>query len=252
MIGIFILAYRVGHRVYDVVSQLPQDIIDSVDEIIVIDNASPDDTTAWAEKAVALRGGKFTLIRNPRNLGYGGSHKVAFDYFQKKGLRYAVLFHGDGQGDIDALRSLINEAKKNEWDFVIGSRFKDPARLSKGYSFARKLGNYFFVWLQKWISGLPISDPGSGEVAYSLEFLKKIPYHRLTDTFHFTPQLLLYSSKFPLRILEIPISWGEVETSSANIFHHAWNMLKMLLAFRLQGIQLAPETKPFELTQANR
>src|SRR3989338_6460110 len=128
MIGIFILCYRVGHRIFDVVSQLPEDIVDSVDEVVVIDNCSSDDTASWARKAVRQRGGKFSLLENHHNYGYGGSHKVAFDYFTQKGMHYAILFHGDWQGDIDALRALISKAREGQWDFVIGSRFKDRSK----------------------------------------------------------------------------------------------------------------------------
>lgn len=216
---------------------LPESVINSVDEIIVIDNGSDDDTAVWAERAIQKRcDPKFALLRNPRNYGYGGSHKVAFDYFLSRRMDYAILYHGDGQGDSEALKELIRMAQENRWDFVIGSRFKDIARLSGRYSLGRRWGNLFFVWLQKIVSGLNITDPGSGEVAYSLNFIKRhIPYRQLTDSFHFTPQLLLHASRRKVSITEIPISWGEVETSSANIYRHAWNMLKMLVRFRLSG-----------------
>lgn len=236
-LGLFILAYQVETKIHGVLAELPRDVYEALDDIVVIDNHSTDSTLARARAAVAELGlSKVRVISNPQNLGYGGSHKVAFDTLRASGMDYAILFHGDGQGDAGALRQAISLCRDGQWDFVIGSRFVDPSRLSRSYSLSRKLGNRFFISLQRLVSGMRITDPGSGEIAYSLRFLERVPYHRLTNSFHFTPQLLLYCGQWPFRFIEFPVSWGEAEVSSVNVWRHGWKMLKMLLGYRLRGL----------------
>lgn len=250
-IGIFILCYRVESKIYDVLSSIPTDVYERTDIIAVIDNDSSDQTIARAKQAVLdHRLSKVRILKNNRNYGYGGSHKVAFDFLKQCGMDYGILLHGDGQGDLQALRELIRHCDEDQYQFVIGSRFMETKRLDQRYSKLRVFANFFFVGLQAVISGNRITDPGSGEVAYDLRFLaqSKIPYHQLTDQFHFTPQLLLYCSKMPIRFKEFPLHWGEVEISSVNIWEHGWNMLKMLLEYRLRGIELtqAKSAKDYE------
>jgi len=240
-IGIFILCYNVEKSISKVLLTIPPAVYEAADVIIMIDNQSSDRTIEAAKEAISEKHlTKIKILKNIRNFGYGGSHKVAFDYLISKKMDYAVLLHGDGQGDQEVLAQLINCARESAYDFVIGSRFLNPDKLDPKYSRLRVLANYFFVGLQRVLTGQNITDPGSGEMAYSLKFLKTVPYHQLTDAFHFTPQLLLYCSRRPIKFKEFPLRWGESETSSVNIWKHGWNLLKMLVAYRIKGVPLAP------------
>lgn len=237
-IGMFVLCYDVESCVRETLLSIPRPVYDRLDTILVIDNHSHDRTVEIVKATIAEAGlSKLTVIENERNYGYGGSHKIAFDVLRETGMDYAVLVHGDGQGDPEALHELVQYCEENRYDFIIGSRFLGTARLADRYPLLRRLGNHVLVCLQAWISGMNISDPGSGEVAYSLPFLAGVPYHRLTDQFHFTPQLLLFCSRMPMTCKEFPIRWGEVRVSSVNMWRHGWNMLRMLLAYRLKGIE---------------
>ena len=235
-IGLFILCYNIETQIRGTLRAIPPAVYDRADAVLLIDNHSTDRTVAVSREAIGKFGlTKIEVIENPRNLGYGGSHKVAFDALIRAGMDYALLYHGDGQGDPEALAQLIQWCEKRRYDFIIGSRFLSPGGLSAEYPWSRRLANLVLVSLQSWVSGMRITDPGSGQVAYSLQLLRSVPYHDLTDEFHFTPQLLLWCSRRPVVCKEIPVAWGSVLVSSVNVWRHGWSMLRLLAGHRLKS-----------------
>lgn len=245
LIGVFILAYNVERQIEGVLTSIPRDVYERLSCILVIDNQSRDDTVAVASRALRKHQlSKVKILRNCRNYGYGGSHKVAFHHLKALGMDYALLLHGDGQGDPEALRQLIQGCDENNFDFVIGSRFLDPALLDRKYSRLRVWGNQALILLQQGLSGTRVTDPGSGEMAYRLGYLDDMPYFGLTDLFHFTPQLLLCATRRGFRFREFPLRWKETEVSSVNIWAHGWQMLKMLLGYRFRGLPVDTKKSP--------
>ena len=106
---VFIPAYNCEKQVPRVLEQLldPR-VADFVTECIVVNNRATDGTEdavrGWmtAHPAAPVR-----LLRNDKNYGLGGSHKVAFGYAAAHGFDYVVVLHGDDQGDIRDLLPLI-------------------------------------------------------------------------------------------------------------------------------------------------
>ena len=243
--GIFVTAYNVEKQIVrKVLSKIPTSVVTGVERVVVVDNCSQDETV---ERVCAFRkdtdsGDKFLILRNRQNYGYGGSHKVAFRYFLENGYDYAILLHGDGQGDPAYLEKFLAMIEEQRYDFIIGSRFMKGSDLS-GYSRIRTTANYFFVFLQKIVSGLTVTDPGSGYIAYNLNVIRSLPYERLTDYFCFDPCLFLMVSKRKPRICEFPINWGEVETSNVNIFEYGLKLLLVLLRYRFAGLPLQDARK---------
>ena len=251
-IAVFVTCYNVEAQIVDkVLARIPSEAMTEVDEFVVIDNCSSDQTV---QKVLQFRDSrpdmatKLKVIANAKNYGYGGSHKVAFNYLQERAFDWGILLHGDGQGSPNDLPQFIRQIKTSNYDFIIGSRFLDMS-LSRDYSLLRKIANKFFIYLQKMVSGVYISDPGSGYIAYNMAFLRDVPYWRLPSYAYYDPCLFLYVSRMRARIHEFPIVWGEVETSSVNMWEYGMRLLWVLLRFRVKGLALE-SSRPTDYTYA--
>jgi glycosyltransferase involved in cell wall biosynthesis len=245
-IGVFVTSYNVEkYIVGQVLSRIPESVFQKVTGLIVVDNCSTDKTLEEVERFrhSSKWGEKVKILKNHNNYGYGGSHKVAFDYFLKHDFDYCILLHGDGQGDPHYLLQFISEIEAKKPDIVIGSRFMKESDRSD-YSLLRTVVNFFFIYLQGFISGLKISDPGSGFLAYNLKSISTLPYKDITSYFSYDPCLFLLISRFKkdAKIIEFPISWGEVESSSVNIIEYGCRLLWTLIKFRVNWKTVLEET----------
>ena len=96
---------------------------DNVEEIAVFDDASQDATYELAMGIKTLRElPKLTVLKHPKNLGYGGNQKAGYRYFIEKGFDVVVLLHGDGQYAPEILSHLYHPIVAGEADAVFGSR----------------------------------------------------------------------------------------------------------------------------------
>ena len=89
-------------------------------EVVVVDDASRDDTAAIAEAHGA------TVLRLPFNVGIGGAVQTGFRYALENGYERAVRLDGDGQHDASQIPRILAPIEAGEADLVIGSRFVDP------------------------------------------------------------------------------------------------------------------------------
>ena len=214
---IFIPVYNCEKQVTRVLEQLLDPKVAAfAAECIVVNNRSTDGTEdavrGWmaAHPAAPVR-----LIRNDRNYGLGGSHKVAFGYAAAHGFDYVVVLHGDDQGDIRDLLPLIESGTYKKYDCCLGSRFMKGSRI-KGYSTLRVVGNHGFNWLFSAVAGRKITDLGSGLNLYAVEPLKNEYYKKFPDTLYFNDCMILALCRLNQKIHFFPISWREEDQVSNN------------------------------------
>src|SRR3990167_11308434 len=126
-----ILAYNCGHLLENTYRRIPSG---SVDRIILVDDASTDNTLE-----VARRLGIESYTHE--HLGYGGNVKYSIRKGIELGADYIIDLHGDGQYDPGAIPQALAKAREG-YDFVLGSRFVDRSQpLRDGMSWARYLAN---------------------------------------------------------------------------------------------------------------
>ena len=87
--------------------------------VLVVDDASGDDTAALARSA-----GAYTAV-HPLNLGQGAALQTGFDAALARGARYVVTFDADGQHDPADAAAMVDRARREDLAFVLGSRFLD-------------------------------------------------------------------------------------------------------------------------------
>ncbi len=194
-------------------------------EVILVDNGSTDGTAEAAAKAVELTDVPAKVLENHANYGLGGSHKVAFDYALANGFDYAVVLHGDDQGDIRDLVPLLEEGRHRKLDSLLGSRFSKGSRLVN-YSGFRIFGNHVFNAFMSLCCGRRVYDLGAGLNIYSTEYLSNGFYRYFPNDLSYNVFLLLYGVYSKSRFEFFPLSWREEDqVSNAKLFKQSRTML---------------------------
>ncbi len=159
-------AYQCAPQIARVIEEISQDhqLLNLVDQIVIIDNQSTDDTIAVACQTITTLNlsAKFKIISNLNNYGLGGSHKVAFNLANKENYDYVAILHGDNQAETVELKSLIFRGVRSpDLSAILGARFCRKSHLI-GYSKLRIFGNLFLNILYSLVTFRITKDLGSG------------------------------------------------------------------------------------------
>lgn len=233
---LFIPMYNCEKQIKRVLNQLDNSIIKYIDEVIVVNNLSTDDgelvVQEFLKKAKNIT---VSLLRNKENYGLGGSHKVAFKYAVENDFDYIIVLHGDDQGNIHDIKSILKNGEYTKYDAYLGSRFMKRSSLL-GYSSFRTFGNKIYNFIFSICLRKKICDLGSGLNIYKVESLKENYYHRFPDNLTFNCYMLLASKYYKHNIDFFPISWREDDQVS--------NVKMMNQAFKTLGLVLKYVIKP--------
>jgi glycosyltransferase involved in cell wall biosynthesis len=173
-----------------VVSDFRRELPDA--QVVVVDNASRDDTAAIA----AAHGA--TVLRERRR---GKGHAVR-RAFRMVDADVYLLVDGDGTYPPGAARSLVQPILDDEADVVIGGRL-DPASKSH-FRPLNRLGNRLFLATVNSIFRARISDLLTGYRAMSREFVKRSPV--LSSGFELETELTILALERDFRTIEIPVT----------------------------------------------
>ena len=198
-------------------------------EILVNDDSSKDDTLKIIKsiKDNFNEKGKFTILSNPKNLGYGGNQKIGYFYSIKNNYDYVALLHGDGQYAPEVLGDLLETLKKNKSQAVFGSRMISKfGALKGGMPLYKFFGNKILTFLQNKILKSNLSEFHSGYRLYDVRALKKIPFHLNSNDFSFDTEIIiqLLISNQKISEISIPTYYGE-EISYVNGLHYAYRII---------------------------
>ena len=136
-----------------------------VDQVIVTNDGSHDDTAKIAEAAGAL------VINHDRNIGYGEAVKSCFKAAKVNGADILVTLDGDGQHNPDEIPKVVALILNNSADVVIGSRFLSNQTNMPRY---RRFGIKLITFLFNFGSKVKVQDAQSGFRAYSNQALNTI------------------------------------------------------------------------------
>jgi 2-polyprenyl-3-methyl-5-hydroxy-6-metoxy-1,4-benzoquinol methylase len=201
-------AYRAEETLAKTVADIPHGV---ADELILVDDASPDNTAA---RARAL--GIDVVVTHPQNRGYGGNQKTCYTHALERGADVVVLLHPDYQYDPKAVSPLLAPILTQQADMSFGSRFAglgDP--LAGGMPLYRFVGNRMTTILENVLLGSRFTDLHSGLRAYSRECLLSLPFLRYSNGFSFDSQMLVDAVTSGLRVVEVPISTRYTKESSS-------------------------------------
>jgi glycosyltransferase involved in cell wall biosynthesis len=188
-------AYNAARTLERTVAEVPREI---VDDIILTDDMSSDDTVEVARKL------GIQTISHDRNRGYGGNQKTCYSQALRMGADVVVMLHPDGQYDPAIIPNLCRVIENGEADIVLGSRWLgiDPAKA--GMPWWKRIGNRFLTSVENRVLGLRLSEYHTGYRAYSRRFLEAIPFLENSNDFVFDTQVLIQAAAFRFRIGEVP------------------------------------------------
>ncbi|NEX19340.1 glycosyltransferase [Thiorhodococcus mannitoliphagus] len=180
--------------------------------VIVIDDASTDDTAKIAEDAGS------EVIRLPLQLGAWGAIQTGFRYAIWQGYDLAITLDGDGQHDSRFLAQLLAPIAAKEADVVIGAH---PARASK----ARKWAWSYF----RWLTGLRLEDITSGFRAYNLASMVLLASREATLLDYQDVGVLLILHRNKLRTREVDVAMTPRTQGASRVFDSWWTVGKYML-----------------------
>lgn len=250
-IGILIVAYNAVTTLVKVLQRIPPPVWENVAEVVVFDDASQDSTYELALGYKAVAGNtKFHVLKNEKNLGYGGNQKAGYQYFMERGFDVVVLLHGDGQYAPEVLAHLYHPIVTGEADAVFGSRMLGDygGPLRGGMPFYKYLGNRILTTFENFSLGMHLSEFHSGYRAYSLHALRQIDFSRMTDDFHFDTEIIIKLNHQGLRISEVPIpTYYGGEICYVNGMKYAKNVAKAVYRYQrtCQSVECFPEFQEY-------
>jgi glycosyltransferase involved in cell wall biosynthesis len=175
-------AYNAGKTLEDTYKEIPFDI---VDDVIVVDDASVDNTVEVAQR-IGIR----HVICHEENKGYGGNQKTCYDTALKLGADIVIMLHPDYQYTPKLIPSMAYIIANGLYPVVLGSRILGKGARKGGMPFYKYFFNRFLTFSQNMLVNEKISEYHTGYRAFSREVLEKINYHANSDDFVFDNQML--------------------------------------------------------------
>ena len=201
-----------------------------VDQVVVVDDGSTDETSQLAEESGA------TVVRHDTNKGYGEAIRSCFQAAQENGADVLVTLDGDGQHDPEELPEVLEPVVSGEADLVIGSRFLGKHTNVPRY---RKFGIDVITFLYNIGSQVKVSDAQSGFRAYGREALDGLS---LKDRgMGISVEVLVKARRQGYRIKEVPITCTYHDAgSSLNPVRHGVGVALTVVKHRLQSTWIKP------------
>ena len=189
-------AYHAGRTLAATWRDLPHDI---VDEVIVVDDSSHDDTVAVA-RSLGL-----DVIMHPRNVGYGGNQKTCYAEALVRGAEIIVMVHPDYQYDPRMVTAMAAMIASGVYDLVLGSRMVGGGALDGGMPLWKYVANRALTSFQNVVLRAHLSEYHTGYRAYSRAFLDRLPWQSNSDDYVFDNQILAQAIVGGFRIGEVSV-----------------------------------------------
>lgn len=204
-----VIAVLPAYNAAQTLERTVQDISrEAVDEIILVDDGSADETVRIAKKL------ELSVFRHPRTLGYGANQKTCYDKALERGADIVVMVHPDYQYDPRIIPALIEPIRRGDADAVFGSRMMKGGALEGGMPLWKHNANILLTAFANVVLGTYLTEYHSGFRAYSARALRQIRYRANADGFVFDTEIIVQLLLNRFRIEEIPIRTRYFEEAS--------------------------------------
>ncbi len=202
-------AYNAALTLEKTLAEVPMDL---VDEVILCDDASKDDTVALAKKL-----GVNHIIVHETNKGYGGNQKSLYNKALEIGADIVIMLHPDYQYTPKLIPSMVNIIGDELYEVVLGSRILGKGALKGGMPLYKYIANRFLTFTQNVLVSYKLSEYHTGYRSFSRNVLESINYNENSDDFVFDNQMLsqIIYNGFDIAEVTCPTKYFE-EASSIN------------------------------------
>lgn len=221
-------AYNAEKTLEKTLNDIPRD---RIDDIILTDDASQDNTVELARK-LGLR-----VFVHKKNKGYGGNQKTCYREALKIGADVMIMIHPDHQYDPTVIPQLLEPLLQGECDAVFGSRMLGGRPLEGGMPKWKYLANIFLTAVENAVFYMYLTEYHSGLRAYSRKYLETVKFEMNSDDFVFDSEIIAQGVIHNMRIREIPIETRYFPEASRIGFWksiiYGLSILKTLIKYKL-------------------
>ncbi len=202
-------AYNAERTLQKTYGEIPFDI---VDEVILCDDASKDDTAGLAGKL-----GIHHIIIHPENKGYGANQKSLYNKALDLGADIIIMLHPDYQYTPLLIPSMVNIIGDGLYPVVLASRILGKGALKGGMPLYKYIANRFLTMVQNLLVNYKLSEYHTGYRAFDREILQSINFNDNSDDFIFDNEMLsqIIYKGFDIGEVTCPTKYFE-EASSIN------------------------------------
>lgn len=202
-------AYRASLTLERTYKEIPFDI---VDEVILVDDYSPDNTAEVA-KSIGIQ----HVIRHDVNKGYGGNQKTCYTKALEIGADIVVMVHPDYQYTPKLIRAMVSIIGEDLYPVVFGSRILGKGALKGGMPLYKYIANRFLTLTQNILMSQKLSEYHTGYRAFSREVLQAVPFKKCDDDFIFDNEMIaqIFAKGYEIAEVTCPTKYFD-EASSIN------------------------------------
>jgi glycosyltransferase involved in cell wall biosynthesis len=228
-------AYNAELTLEKTYNEIPHDI---VDEIVLVDDASKDNTIKEAQRLNIRH-----ILKHESNKGYGGNQKSCYNKALELGADIVIMLHPDYQYTPLLIPSMAYLIANDVYKVVLGSRILGKGALKGGMPIYKYIANRFLTLFQNIFLRQKLSEYHTGYRAFSAEVLRAINFNINDDDFIFDNQMLsqIFYAGFEIAEITCPTKYFK-EASSINFRRsskYGLGVLKVSISHFLQTIGLA-------------
>jgi glycosyltransferase involved in cell wall biosynthesis len=226
-------AYNAARTLGSTYAEIPRDIVDNV---ILVDDFSSDDTEAVSRNL------GIQTVRHDRNRGYGGNQKTCYETALRDGADVVIMLHPDYQYTPRLIRAMASMIAEADFDVVLASRILGVGALAGGMPLYKYVFNRLLTLAQNWLCGHKLSEYHTGYRAWSRQVLESLPLRANSEDFVFDNEMLAQCIFYGYRIGEVscPTKYF-AEASSINFRRsviYGLGVLRTSVQFRLARLGL--------------
>jgi glycosyltransferase involved in cell wall biosynthesis len=202
-------AYKAALTLEKTFNEIPFDL---VDEVVLVDDNSPDNTLEVAKKL-----GIKHIIKHDNNKGYGGNQKTCYKKALELNADIIVMLHPDYQYTPLLLTAFISIIGNGLYDVVFGSRILGKGALKGGMPIYKYISNRVLTLIQNILMNQKLSEYHTGYRAYSKEVLQNVNFEKCNDDFIFDNEIIaqIFNKGYEIGEITCPTKYFE-EASSIN------------------------------------